>query len=232
MINHVDFQGSKDGQQDSPSKDQCYQDSPSKERGVCCAGGLCVAKSQLLDRDIICIGCFKIVHKQCDWDLDKDGNTICAACGTKPEGSSGNSSGTVTDTSDNKPPRQVLWIMMTPVRSPTQISWSRSVTAASPTSTAGTSLALPAATSPVVATSYTATMARADTCIIIIANVIATAGGTTTQPSDDSSSEESSVGTISKPLAPSASPKTGGNHHERHHDSRCCGSRMHNNTSS
>jgi hypothetical protein len=138
MSSTVDPQGSKDGHQEA------YQDSPSIESGVFCAGACCTAKNQLLNQDNICCGCFKIVHVACYIMIDEYGNTLCAACDTmtKPQGKSdGSSSATETEQEEDEddhpdPPRPVLWsatMLESPVESPTatstRTSWTRAATA-------------------------------------------------------------------------------------------------------
>jgi hypothetical protein len=86
MINTVDPQCSKDGHQEA------FQDSPSKERGVCCSGACCTAKNHLLDQDDIFRGCFNPVHDACCRTIDEDDNRVCAARDTKPKGKSDASS--------------------------------------------------------------------------------------------------------------------------------------------
>jgi hypothetical protein len=86
MSDTMDPQGSKDGHQEA------FEYSPSKERGVCCDGACCTARTQLLDPYDICCGCFKPVHDACCRTIDEDDNRMCAACDTKPKGKSDASS--------------------------------------------------------------------------------------------------------------------------------------------
>jgi hypothetical protein len=151
MSNTVESQGRKDGHQEA------FEDSPSKERGVCCDGACCTARTQLLNPDDICCGCFKPVHDACCRMIDEDKNRIFAACNTKPKGKSdASSSATQTEQEQDEddqpdPRRPVLWsatILESPVESPVEphtataraarTEWTRAATAtaiASPLST-------------------------------------------------------------------------------------------------